>query len=191
MANLILILNKPQVSNGLDDFTYTVPSGTATQFYSVQVDALVPFNEAINSKVPTATGIGLGTLGFMGAGNGMGLGAGTGGGGQGFVLGDRGTTFGGVGQGFGTGNNYQQPPSAASNATAQSPTNSSLSIVVAKNAVALFTSTAPTGRQYQVKFSTMFSAAAGDVITITATSSASVDNQLSGVTITAALLQGF
>lgn len=190
MANT-LILNQPQVFAGLGTLTYTVPTGTATQLYSVAVQAIFPYNPAITSKTDPYSGSGYGTLGFTGAGSGTGLGAGTGGGGQGFVLGDRGAGSGGVGQGFGTGNNYQQPPSAVSNASQQSPQLSSLSIVVAKNAVAQYTSTAPAGTQAGLNFVTTFSAAAGDVITVAGSSSASVDNQLDGIKITASIQQGF
>lgn len=190
MANY-LILNQPQVFNGLGTLTYTVPAGTATQLYTVTVEALIPYNPAINSKVSPYTGIGYGGLGFMGAGSGMSLGSGTGGGGQGFVNGDQGAGEGGKGLGFGAGNNYQQPPSESGNATAQSPQLSSVSIVVQKDAVTQYTSTAPAGIQSLLKFQTTFSVAAGSSVTIAASSSASVDNQLDGVKITASIQQGF
>lgn len=191
MANTLL-LNQPQVFNGPGTLTYTVPTGTPTQLYTVKVSATFPMSPPINSKVPTATGIGFGGLGFMGAGSGMSLGAGTGGGAQGFVNGDQGTGEGGKGLGFSTGNNYQQPPSESGNATAQSPTTSSLSIVVSKNAVAQYTSTAPVPFQSALQFQTpVISLAAGDVVTVVASSSADVDNQRDGVTITASIQQGF
>lgn len=190
MANT-LILNKPQVFNGLGTLTYTVPAGTATQLYSVQVQATFPAYPAIQSYASTVLGVGYGSSGVIGAGSGAGLGAGTGGGGSGFVDGDGGAGAGGVGQGFGAGNSYQQPPSAASNVTAQSPKTSELSILVAKDAVTQYTSTAPVPGQSALQFKTTFSAAAGEVITVVATSSATVDNQLDGVTITASIQQGF
>lgn len=191
MANT-LILNQPQVFNGVGTLTYTVPTGTATQLYTVVVQATFPMSPPINAKVSPATGIGFGTLGFMGAGSGSGLGAGTGGGGEGFTKGDQGTGEGGVGQGFGTGNDYQQPPSAASNVTAQSPQTSSLSIVVNKNAVAQYTSTAPVQFQSALQFQTApISLAAGDVVTVVSSSSADIDNQKDGITITASIQQGF
>lgn len=189
MANY-LILNQPQVFNGLGALTYVVPAGTATQLYSVQVQATFPYDPAINSKVSNAQGIGFATLGFMGAGSGSGLGAGTGGGGEGFVKGDQGPGEGGVGQGFGVGNNYQQPPSAPSNVTAQSPNLSELSIVVAKNAVTQYTSTVPRGQQSAVQFSTRLSLAAGDTVTITGSSSDPLDNQKDGITLIASIQQG-
>lgn len=192
MANYLL-LNKPQVFGGLGTMTYSVPTGTDTQLYTVKVQTTFPEADPVNSVPSVTTGVGANVYPAvpLGAGSGMGLGAGTGGGGQGFVLGDRGTGSGGVGQGFGTGNNYQQPPSASSNATVSSPTTSSLSIVVAKNAVTQYTSTAPCVFQGALQFSTTFSAAAGDSITVALTSSASVDNQLSGILSNISIQQGF
>lgn len=192
MANTLL-LNQPQVFNGLGTLTYTVPTGTVTQFYTVMVSAVFPQADAINSSASTLTGTGVGGFGYMGAGSGMGLGAGTGGGGTGFTKGDQGTGQGGVGQGFGTGNSYQQPPSAASNATAQSNINSSLVILIQKNSVTVTNGTAPTprGEQSALQYSATFSAAAGDVITVVSSSSASVDNQLNAITIIASVQQGF
>lgn len=192
MANYLL-LNQPQVFNGLGTMTYVVPTGTDTQLYTVQVQTTFPSYPAVNS-VPSST-VGVGANVFptvpLGAGSGMGLGAGTGGGGTGFTKGDQGTGQGGVGQGFGTGNSYQQPPSAASNATASSAQGSSLSIVVAKDAVTQYTSTAPVATQGGLQFATTFSAAAGSSITVVLSSSASVDNQLSGITSTISIQQGF
>lgn len=191
MANTLL-LNQPQVFNGLGTLTYTVPTGTATQLYTVKVSATFPMSPPINSKVPTAAGIGFAELGFMGAGSGMGLGAGTGGGARGFVNGDQGVGEGGKGLGFSTGNDYQQPPSAASNATAQSPTTSQLSIVVNKNAVAQYTSTAPVPFQSSLQFQTpAISLAAGDVVTVVGSSSLDADNQKDGITMTVSVQQGF
>lgn len=185
MANY-LILNKPQVWNGLGTLTYTVAS---TGAFNVQVQTTFPFNYPINSK-PTGNGIGAEFNQVAGAGSGMGLGSGTGGGGQGFVLGDRGTTYGGVGQGFGTGNNYQQPSSQASNAVAQSASVSSLSIVVNKNGSPIYTSTAPVVGQSALQFKTSFTATAADSITVVLSSSAAVDNQLAGITSTVSIGEG-
>lgn len=192
MANY-LILNQPQVFNGLGTMTYSVPAGTSTQLYTVQVQSTFPAYPAVNSLPSSSAGIGANITPVvpLGAGSGMGLGAGTGGGDQGFVLGDRGAGYGGVGQGFGTGNNYKQPPSASSNATYSSPTTSSLSILVAKNGVTSYTSTAPTPFQGALQFSTTFSAAASDSITVVLSSSATPDNQLSGITSTISIQQGF
>lgn len=199
MANT-LILNQPQVWNGLGTLTYTVPTGTATQAYNVQVQTTFPDADAINSKlVYNQAGLG-GNIQVgqtaMGGGSGSGLGAGTGGGDQGFVNGDRGTGAvgtgkGGVGQGFGTANNYPQPISAGSNVTANSPTVSSLSIVVNKNAVAQYTSTAPVAGQGALQFKTALNAiAAGDVITVVLSSSDSDDNQLNAVLSNISISQG-
>lgn len=191
MANY-LILNKPQVFNGLGTLTYTVPAGTDTQLYSIQVMATFPGAVAQNSNAPTNTGINYGAFPYFGAGSGMSLGSGTGGGGEGFTGGDLGTGHGGTGQGFGAGNSYQQPPSESGNAIAASPVTSTLSIVVAKNAVTQYTSTAPVAAQSAAQFKTApISLAAGDSVTVAATSSASVDNQLSGINLTVAIQQGF
>lgn len=193
MANTLL-LNQTQVFNGLGTLTYTVPVGTATQLYSVQVQTSFP--QAVpQNAVWNGNTAGMGSnnpIGnAIGAGSGSGLGSGTGGGGQGFILGDRGLGFGGVGQGFGTGNNYQQPPSAGSNVLPNSYVQSSLLIVVNKNGVAQFTSTLPTQSQGALQFKTnSFSAAASDVITVVLSSSASVDNQLSGITSNVSVAQG-
>lgn len=177
MANY-LILDKPQIWNGLGTLTYTVAS---TGAYNVQVQTTFPGAVAQNSK-PTGAGVGSEFNQILGAGSGMGLGAGTGGGASGFTGGDLGTGYGGKGLGFGTGNNYQQPPSAASNAVASDPVKSSLSIVVNKNGSPIYTSTAPVYGQNALQFKTSFLASASDEITVVLSSSASVDNQLSGIT---------
>lgn len=185
MANY-LILNQPQVWNGLGTLTYTVAT---TGSFKVKVfstfPAAPPVNSIPNSNLAqqTVPGIGVGALGPCGAGSGMGLGAGTGGGGEGFTGGDLGTSHGGVGQGFGTGNSYQQPPSASSNATASSATSSSLSIVVNQNGTPLTTNfVSPKVAQSGEKIEVSFQGTAADTITVVLTSSASSDNQLSGVT---------
>lgn len=199
MANTLL-LNQNQVWNGLGTLTYTVPTGTDTQGYNVQVQTTFPDSDPVNANwSDNVPGIGANTdpgQRYMGAGSGYGLGAGTGGGDQGFVNGDRGTGAvgtgkGGVGQGFGTGNNYQQPPSAGSDITVNSPVKSSLSIVVNKNAVAQYTSTAPVNFQGALQFKTALpGVAAGDVITVVFSSSASVDNQLNSIVSNVSISQG-
>lgn len=188
MANY-LILNKPQVFNGLGTLTYTV---VTTEALNVQAQVTLPSSPAINSSATGAAGIGAGITpaAAVGAGSGMGLGAGIGGGGTGFTKGDQGAGSGGVGQGFGTTNSYQQPPTAASNAVAASPVTSSLSIVVNKNGSPVYTSTAPVPFQEALQFRTRFLASAGDSITVVLSSSASVDNQLSGVLSTISIGQG-
>lgn len=175
MANYLL-LNQNQVWNGLGTLTYTVPAGTATQAYNVQVQTTFP------AAVPIST---------SNAGSGKGLGAGTGGGGEGFTKGDQGAGEGGVGQGFGTGNNYQQPPSAASNVTASNPVTSGLVIVVEKNAVTQYTATTPAVFQSALQFKVSLpGVAAGDSITVVLSSAVSSDNQLSGVTSNISVGQG-
>lgn len=188
MANL-LILNQPQVWNGLGTLTFTIPT---TGNYSVQVQSSFPSAAPINS-VPSGTGIGASITPAvpLGAGSGMGLGSGTGGGGTGFTDGDQGTGHGGTGQGFGTGNSYQQPSSQASNATASSPTTSQLSIVVNQNGVAGYTATTPALIQSALQFKYSFLATAADTITVVLSSSLSSDNQLSGVKSIVTIQQGF
>lgn len=168
-----LILNKPFVFNGLGTLTYNV---TETGNYNVNVQTTFPAADPIS---------------YDAAGSGHGRGAGTGGGGQGFVLGDRGLTYGGVGQGFGTGNNYQQPPSAGSNITQSSPVTSSLSILVKKNGVTIYTSTTPAVDMSALQFKTSFQATVSDVITVVLSSSATSDNQKSGITSNISIGQGF
>lgn len=182
MANY-LILNRNQVFNGLGTLTYSVVS---TEAYNVQVQVTFPQAQPINSSLVSDAG----DAGYVGAGSGMGLGSGTGGGDQGFVLGDRGTTYGGKGLGFGTGNNYQQPPSAGSNETRASATTSQLSIVVNNNGSPIYTSVAPTAGQSGYQFKTSFLATSGDSITVVLSSSAASDNQLSGVTSNVSISQG-
>jgi hypothetical protein len=190
MANT-LILNQPQVWNGLGTLTYTVAT---TEALNVQVQVTFPEAVAINSNVvANSAGVGAdlvtGQL-AMGGGSGAGLGAGTGGGGSGFTGGDLGTGHGGVGQGFGAGNSYQQPPSASSNITANSPVSSGLSIVVNNNGSPIYTSTAPATYQSALQFRTSFLASAGDVITVVLSSAVSSDNQLNGVTSNISVGQG-
>lgn len=171
MANY-LILNQNQIWNGLGTLTYTI---AATGAYNVQVQSTFPSAYPIDG----------------GAGSGEGLGAGTGGGGEGFTGGDLGPGFGGVGQGFGEGNDYQQPSAQGSNIGAiRAPVTSSLSIVVNKNGSPIYTATTPALVQSAVQFKTSFLASVNDSITVVLSSSASSDNQLSGVTSNISIGQG-
>lgn len=198
MANY-LILNQNQVFNGLGTLTYSVPAGTVTQRYTVSVQVTFPESLPINSNIShNSAGLGGNNppgMDQLGAGSGAGLGSGVGGGDQGFVNGDRGTGAvgtgkGGVGQGFGTANNYPQPSSQGSNVTANSYVASSLSIVVNKNAVAQYTSTAPTQTQSGLQFKVNFSAAASDSITVVLTGNATTDAALNGLTSNVSVMQG-
>lgn len=190
MANY-LILNQNQVFNGLGTLTYSV---TSTEAYNVRVQVTMPEAVAINSNVTAdSNGIGAGLVSgqlAVGGGSGAGLGAGTGGGGEGFTGGDLGTGHGGVGQGFGAGNSYQQPPSAGSNVTANSPVTSQLSIVVNVNGSPVYTATTPAVAQSALQFKTSFLATSGDSITVVLSSAASSDNQLNGVTSNVSIGQG-
>ena len=170
MANY-LILNQSQVWNGLGTLTYTVAD---TGAYNVQVQTTFPqaFIEG------------------SGAGSGQGLGSGTGGGDQGFILGDRGPGYGGVGQGFGTSNNYQQPSSQPSNQTTNPGVSSELSIVVNVNGSPVYTSTAPTFGQSALQFKTSFLATAADSITVVISGNATSDAVLNGVVSQVSISQG-
>lgn len=190
MANY-LILNQNQVFNGLGTLTFTVPT---TGQYNAQVQVTMPAGPAANSGV-TGNSPGIGANNpvgntVLGGGSGAGLGAGVGGGGTGFVSGDRGTGQGGVGQGFGATNNYQQPPSAGSNVTAKSATTSSLVVLVKNNGATIYTATTPALVQGALQFKTGFLATLGDSITVVLSSVASSDNQLSGVTSNVSISQG-
>lgn len=190
MANY-LILNQNQVFNGLGTLTYNV---TSTEAYNVAVQVTMPSAPPINPNIKdNSAGIGGGVpqgQRYLGAGSGAGIGAGTGGGAQGFVLGDRGLGFGGVGQGFGTGNNYQQPPAAGSNVTANAAQTSGLSVIVQKNAVTIYTAPVPAVAQGSLQFRFPFLANSGDAITVVLSSAVSSDNQLDGVTSNVSISQG-
>lgn len=191
--SVTLILNQPFVTTGLQTYTYTVPTGVAAATpYSVQVQAFFPGFAPQNALANQTAGVGNNTQveQTFGAGSGVGFGAGTGGGGTGFVQGDGGTGKGGVGQGFGTGNSYQQPPSAGSNADANTFTTSGISIVVNKNSVPQFTSITPGLVQKSIQFRTSLFLTAADTVTVVVTGNATSDAQLSGVTVTAAIQQG-
>lgn len=176
MANN-LFLNQAQVFNGLGTLTYTVPAGTATQLYSVQVTTSVP--EAV------ATG--------DGAGSGTGLGSGAGGGDvTGFARGGNGSGTGGVGQGFGpVANNYPQPPLYGSNETTGPAVTSGLSVVVNKNGSPVYTMPTLAVVQSAAKFKTApFQLAAADVVTVVLSSAVATDTTLNGLTSTIAIQQG-
>lgn len=170
MANYLL-LNQPQVFNGLGTLTYVVPT---TGQYNVKVKATFPqaFIEG------------------SGAGSNKGLGSGVGGGGEGFTGGDLGAGHGGVGQGFGASNGYQQPSAQGSNQTTNPAVASALSIVVNKNGSPIYTSTAPTFSQSALQFQFGFQAAATDTITVVYSSVNASDAQLSGVNSTTSIGQG-
>lgn len=170
MANY-LILNQPQVWNGLGTLTYTVPT---TGNYNVRMSITVP--QAVTQG--------------DGAGSNTGLGSGTGGGAQGFILGDRGTGFGGVGQGFGTGNNYQQPSVQGSNETSGPTVSSGVSVLVKNNGSTVFTAPALTATQSALQFKFALQATAADSITVVIASATASDNGLNGVESIVALNQG-
>lgn len=169
-----LILNIPQVASGLQVFTLTLP---ATGQYNAQVQASVPQALAIGS----------------GAGSGTGLGNGTGGGGEGFVRGDFGAGFGGVGQGFGASNGYQQPSVNITTNPQGASVSSSLVITIVNTTTSttLYTSTSFVPTQDYLKFKIPFQAALNDVITITYSSAGASDKTLNGLVSTTTIGQGF
>jgi len=177
MANY-LVLGKPQTYTGLGTIaTYVVPAGTLTQNYTVRVQQTYIAADPISK---------------INAGSGQGLGSGTGGGSFGFTKGDQGAGNGGVGQGFGAANSYQQPPVYGSNTPAPaSATTSEVITLVKKNSVTQFTGTTPAVEQSSLNFSfTLVAVAAADTIELVLSSAAASDNQLSGVTTTVSISQG-
>lgn len=167
----ILILNQNYVQNGVGTLTYTVPSDG---IYNVQVQVTAP------SALATGDG----------AGSGTGLGSGAGGGAEGTIRGDFGLGFGGVGQGFGVGNGYQQPPAYGSNETMGSPVSSALVVVVNKNGSPIYTAPVLTPTQSSLEFKTSAPFAAADVITVVLSSSGAPDNQLNSVKSNISIGQG-
>lgn len=192
MANY-LILNQNQVFNGLGTLTYSV--GT-TEALNVQVQVTMPTAVAQNATLTeNVNGISAGLLPGQlanGAGSGAGLGSGAGSSqaGDGFGDGDLGVGHGAVGQGFGTTYPYPQPPLYGSNLTANSPVTSQLSVLVKNNGVTIYTATTPAVAQGALQFKTSFLATSGDSVTVVLSSSASSDNQLSGVTSNISIGQG-
>lgn len=172
MPNPILILNQPYVFVGLGTLTHTIAADGA-------------YNVRFGVTVPEAIAIG------DGAGSGTGLGSGAGGGGTGFVAGDQGLGHGGVGQGFGATNGYQQPPAYGSNETSGADISSALSVLVKKNGSTIFTAPALSTTQSEQQFKFSLSAVATDVITVVLASAAASDNALNGVKSTVSIGQGF
>jgi hypothetical protein len=171
MANY-LVLNQPQPFVGLGTLTYNVPS-TGAGLYSVIFSVTVP----------------VGITGNV-AGSGYGLGSGTGGGAEGFTGGDLGTGHGGVGQGFGAANGYQQPPSYGSNQVAGVTTSSGLTVVVKDGGSTLFTAPTITATQGAYQFKYTFQAANSDAITVVLSSSTLSDEGLNGLVSTTTIQQG-
>lgn len=172
MANY-LILNQPQVFNGLGTLTFTVPT---TGNYNVQFSCTVP------EAVPTGSA----------AGSNKGLGSGVGGGAlYGFAGGGAGTSHGAVGQGFGTDTSgYNQPPSYGSNQTSGSAVSSGLSVLVKDNGSTVFTAPTLTATQSAMQFKYSFTATAAHSITVVLASATGSDNGLNGVQSITAIGQG-
>jgi len=125
------------------------------------------------------------------SGKGSGYGAGAGGGDlDGFSRGANGTGFGGVGQGFGPAVGYPQPGAYTNTPTTGPAVSSALSLVVAKNASTIYTSTGFTAQQSAQQFKFGFSATATDTITVTPSSANASDNTLNGVKLTVTIQQG-
>ena len=171
MSN-VLTLNQPQVNVGLVTCTCTIPATVAGGYVAGGL-----FNVKVQYTVPEALATG------TGAGSGKGLGSGAGGGAEGFTDGDLGPGFGGVGQGFGVGNGYQQP-AIDIKSNPQGPSVSSaleITVVNTTQSVTYYTSTIPSPTQSAEQFTVVFSPAIGDVITITLSSSNASDKVLIGV----------
>jgi len=173
MSAPYLILNQPQVFNGLGTLSFTIP---ATGTYNVVGQVFVP------QALPTGDG----------AGSGQGLGSGAGGGDPtGFNKGGNGTGVGGVGQGFGpVANNYPQPPQYGSNASTGPAVSTGISVVVNKNASPIYTMPSMSPTQSSVQFKFAFQAATSDAITVVISSSTASDEVLNGVLSTIAIQQG-
>lgn len=170
--SVALQFDQSQVNTGLITATCTMPTTLPGNF---------PFGGLINVKiqytVPEAIGTG------TGAGSGKGLGAGAGGGGEGFTGGDLGTGHGGTGQGFGSGNGYQQPPAYTSANAINAGTVSDLTITVVNTTqtITYLSTSAPATYQSAAQYQCYFTPAAGDVITITFSSSNASDKVLNGL----------
>ncbi len=172
MPNPILILNQQYVQTGPGQLDFTTPAASQ---YNVTFQATLP-----NSL---ATG--------DGAGSGTGLGSGAGGGGEGFTGGDLGPSHGGVGQGFGAHNGYQQPPVYGSNETTGPATQSTLVVTIKNGASTIYTSETPTPTQSEMKFKFSFQAAASAAIHVVLTSAGIPDNQLNSLKSQIQIGQGF
>lgn len=214
MAN-ILILNQPQVSQGLTTYTYTVPT---TGVYNVQCEARVNQSLATgfgagsgadqgNGATGGVQGIGQGSnlslgnggkgLGFGtaspsdGASGTNGYGSGAGGGElSGFAVGGSGSA-GHTGQGFGaTNSGYNQPITNVTTPTTVAGAASALVILVKQNGTTVFTAPtfAPTQSAMQFKYDALFTAA--DVITVTLTSANASDKLLNSTQLTVSIGTG-
>lgn len=172
MATLNLILNQPQVANGLNTFNYTI---AAAGLYNVQGQVTVP------EALPTGSG----------SGSGQGLGSGAGGGGNGFTQGGQGVGNGGVGQGFGAGSGYPQPPVYGSNQTSGPAVSSGVSVVVKQNGSTVYTSPTLSATQSAQQFKVDLNCALNDAISVVVSSSTASDQQLSGVRTTVTIGQGY
>lgn len=147
--SLVLTLNKPYVSTNLDSYAFTIP---ADGIYSIVFSATVP--------AAPAQGAG------AGSGKENGHGAGAGGGFVGFIGGGFGPGFGGVGQGFGPSDGYSHSlPNVITPVTGPGLT-SLLSVIVNKNAGAIYTSPAFVKGQIALEFKVTFPFVANDVVTI-------------------------
>jgi len=180
MSN-VLTLNQPMVNQGLVTCTCTIPATVAGGYVAGGL-----FNAQVQVTFPEAVNTGSGT------GSGKGLGNGAGGGGEGFVRGDFGPSFGGVGQGFGPGNGYQQPPILVTT-NPQGPAISSalqITVVNTTKSITYYTSTLPAFEQSALQFKTVFSPSIGDVITITLSSANASDTIDIGPVSTITVAQG-
>jgi hypothetical protein len=164
MSAPFLVLNQPQVFNGLGTLTYTVV--TTGQYY---INAQITVPEAL----PTGSG----------AGSNKGLGSGSGGGDAvGFNQGGVSADTGGVGHGFGpVANVYPQPPVYGSNQTSGPAVSTGLSVVVNDNGSPIYTMPSMSPTQSAIQFKFPFTSTATHSITVVISSSTASDNALNGV----------
>jgi hypothetical protein len=176
-----LTLNQNYIQTGLGTLTQIIPA-TVSSFNIPVVN--IPFSVSCQVTVPSALATG------DGAGSGQGLGSGRGGGLNGLNNGDLGLGHGGVGQGFGPSNGYQQPPAAGSNATTGPALSSTLSIVVKQNGTTVYTAPAFTPSQLSLQFTCPLLCNAADSITIVFASSGAPDEAFQAIKANVNVTQG-
>jgi hypothetical protein len=173
MPNPILLLNQPQVFNGLGTLTFTVPT---TAQYNVAMSTTVP------EALPTGSG----------AGSGQGLGSGKGGGTlSGFAVGGGGLGDGARGSAFGPDlSGYQQPPLAGSNQTSGPAISSGLLVLVKVNGSTVYTMPALSAQQSAAQFKFDLQLNAADVVTVVLSSAVATDSALNALKSLISINQG-
>ncbi len=162
MANY-LILNKPQVFNGLGTLSYVV---TTTGQYNVSMSITVPEAMPVGDGAGSGTGLGSGQATQTS---------------EDFSDGDLGAGYGGTGLGFTKQVDYPQPSAQGSNETLGSAVSSGVSVLVKDNGSTIFTAPTIQFQQSAMQFKYGFQATAGHTITVVLASSTASDNGLNGV----------